>query len=163
MHTNNFLLQIFKITNRENFTFFQKRKIFKFGIHVHRWKKNRKKNVQFFFRTPKLQNKQFAISKISNTKFRKIHYFANIKYKRNSQKYCEKNLNRNIFGKKKIFAKKNSIIKISTKKKFVEKNFRKNFFFKSCKFFYIWKNIRLIFEKKNRKNFENNFCNFFIN
>ena len=32
-------------------------------------------------------------------------------------------------------------------------------------FQYLTKNsveIRLIFEKKNRKNFENNFCNFFI-
>ena len=95
MHTNNF--------------FFQKRNIFKFDIHVHRWKKNCKKNLQFFFRTPKVQNKNFAISKISNIKFRKIYYFANIKYKRN------------IFVKRKIFAKKNSIKKIFTKKKIVEK------------------------------------------
>ena len=47
-----------KSTIRENFTFFQKRNIVKFGIHVHHWKKNRKKNLQFFFRTPKLQNKK---------------------------------------------------------------------------------------------------------
>ena len=99
--------------------------------------KKTQKKFKFFFRTPKLKNKKVAISKISNTKFRKIHYFANIKYKRNSQKYCEKNLRRNIVVKRKIFAKKNSIKKIFAKKKFVEK-------------------------KKFEKNFENNFGNFFI-
>ena len=51
---------------------------------------------------------------MSNEKFRKIHYFANIKYKRNSQKYYEKK-----------FSPKNTIKNFSPKKKFVEKNFRK--------------------------------------
>ena len=46
---------IFLIVNKEiqkydqrKFYFFQKIFFFKFGIHVHRWKKNRKKNLQFF-------------------------------------------------------------------------------------------------------------------
>ena len=60
--------------------------------------------------------KKFAISKISNKKFQKIHYFANIKYKRNFRKYCEKNIRRNIFVKRKIFANTNSIKKIWRKK-----------------------------------------------
>ena len=81
----------------------------------------------FFFRTPKLQNKKFATSEISNKKFRKIHYFANIKYEGNSRKYCEKNLSRNIFVKRKIF----------TKKKFVEKNFHKKLQKLFWQFFYI--------------------------
>ena len=90
--------------------------------------------------------KKFAISKISNKKFRKIQYFANIKYKRNSQKYCEKNRRRNIFVKRKIFAIKNSIKKIFSNKKFVEKKLRKKIFRK----------------KKFQKNFKNYFGNFFI-
>ena len=56
---------IFLIVNKEiekydqrKFYFFQKRNIFKFGIPVHRWKNNRKKSFQFFFRTPKWQNKK---------------------------------------------------------------------------------------------------------
>ena len=101
-----------------------------------------------FFRTPKLQNKKFTMSKISNNKFRKIHYFANIKYRRN------------ILVKGKIFAKKNSIKKIC-KKKFSYKNFTKKKSKKILKimlaiFLYLKKNsveIRLIFEKKNRKKF----------
>ena len=75
----------------------------------------------FFSVNQNCKTKKFAISKISNKKFRKIHYFANIKYKRNSRKYCEKNIRRNIFVKRKNFAKKNSIIKIFTKKEFAEK------------------------------------------
>ena len=91
--------------DQRKFAFFQKRNIFKFGIHVHRWKKNCKKNLQFFFRTLKLQNKKFAISKISNKKLRKIHYFVNIKY------------NKNILVKRKIFAKKKFEKKMFPKKK----------------------------------------------
>ena len=79
----------------------------------------------FFSVHQNCKTKKFAISKILNTKFCKIHYFANIKYKRNSQKYCGKNL-RN-FCEKKNFRQK----------KLVEKNFRK-------------KNV----SKKNRKKFE---------
>ena len=82
----------------------------------------------------KLQNKNFAISKISNIKFRKIHYFANIKYRRN------------IFVERKIFAKKNSIEKIFTKKKLSKKKFHKKNFSE--------KNIRI--------NLKNNFSNLFI-
>ena len=88
-------------------------------------KKIATKIYNFFSVHQNCKTKKFAISNISNKKFRKLHYFANIKYKRNSQKYCEKNLCKNIFVKKKIFAKKNSIKKIFTKKKFVEKKFRK--------------------------------------
>ena len=86
-------------------------------------KKNSKKNFFAIF---------FPYTKIAKqkAKFHKIHYFANIKYKRNSRKYCENNLRRNIFVKRKIFTKKNSIIKIFNKKKnlyqkiFVKKIFR---------------------------------------
>ena len=109
-------------------------------------KKSQKKFTIFFSVHQNFKTKKFAIRKMSNKNFRKIHHFANIKYKRNSQKYCEKNLRRNIFVKRKIFAKKNSIIKILTKKKFVEKNFRKKHFSK----------------KKFEKSFRNNFGNFFI-
>ena len=114
----------------------------------------------FFSVHQRCKTKKFAISKISNTKFRKIHYFANIKYERNSQKYCEKNLCRNIFVKRKIFAKKNSIIKIFTKRKIVEKTFRKKVFRKKKFktnfgiFFIFDKNSvenRLIFDKKSVK------------
>ena len=112
-------------------------------------KKIAKKIYNFFSVHQNCKTKKFAISKISNKKFRKIHYFAKIKYKRNSRKYGEKNLRTNIFvKKKKNFAKKNSIIKIFTRKKFVEKNLKTNF----CNFFIFKKNsvqIRLIFEKKN--------------
>ena len=116
--------------DQRKFYFFQKRNIFKFGIHVYRRKKNRKKNLQFFLSVDQnSKTKKFAISKLSNKKFRKIHYFAKIKYKRNSRKYCEKNLRRNIFvERKKNFAKKKFDKKIFTNKKFVEKIFvKKNF------------------------------------
>ena len=76
----------------------------------------KKKFTIFFPYTEICKTKKFAISKISNKKFRKIHYVANIKYERNSRKYCGKNLRRNIFVKRKIFAKKNSIKKFSPKK-----------------------------------------------
>ena len=80
--------------------------------------------------------------------------FAKILWKKSSQEYfCEK---------RKIFAKKNSIIKISPKKKFVKKNvrkknlskkkFEKHFKNNFGSFFYIWKKnsveIRLICEEK---------------
>ena len=94
-------------------------------------KKIAKKIYNFFSVHQNRKTKKFAISEISNKKFRRIHYFANIKYKRNSRKYYEKNLRRNIFVKRKIFAKKNSIKKIFTKKKFVGKNFRKKNFSKN--------------------------------
>ena len=112
-------MEKFQSTIRENFTLFQKRNIFKFRIHVHGWKKNCKKNLQFFFCTPKLQNKKFAINKISNKKFRKIHYCANIKYKRN------------IFVKRKIFAKKKF-----DKKNFHQKKIYRNKFSKIFKCIY---------------------------
>ena len=92
-------------------------------------KKIAKNNYNFFFRIPKCK-KKFAISKTLNKKFRKIHYFANIKYKINSRKHCEKNFRRNIFVQRKIFAKKNSIKKMFTRKRFVEKNYRKKNFSK---------------------------------
>ena len=111
-----------KSTIRENFTFFQKRNIFKFDIHVHRWKKKSQKKFTIFFPYTKIaKQKKFAISKISNKKFRKIHYFTNIKYKRNSRKYCEKNLRRYIFWKKNFRQKKFYNKIFHQKKNFVEK------------------------------------------
>ena len=38
-----------KVRSEEILLFCQERKIFKFGIYVRRWKKNREKNLQFFF------------------------------------------------------------------------------------------------------------------
>ena len=73
----------------------------------------------------------------------------------NSRKYCEKNLRRNSFMKRQIFAKKNSIKKFSPKKKIVEKNCFEQNFNNFDNFFIFEKNsveIWLIFEKK----FENN-------
>ena len=50
--------EIQKYDQRKFYFFFQKRNIFIFGIHVHRWKKNRKNIYNFFFHTSKLQNKK---------------------------------------------------------------------------------------------------------
>ena len=102
--------------DQRNVYFFSEKKNFQIWYSRSSLKKNRKKIYNFFSVHQNCKTKKFAISKISNKKFRKIHYFANIKYKRNLRKYCEKNLRRNIFVKRKIFAKKNSIIKIFTKK-----------------------------------------------
>ena len=106
MHTNNFLFQISKSTIRENFTFLRKETFSNLVFTFIAEKKSKKKFTIFFSVHQKCKTKKFAISKISDKKFRKIHYFANIKYKRNSRKYCEKNLCRNIFVKKKKFSKK---------------------------------------------------------
>ena len=116
--------EIQKYDQRKFYLFSEKKH---FQIWNSRWslKKKSQKNLQFLFPYTKIaKQKKFAISKISNKKFRKIHYFANIKYKRNLRKYCEKNLRRDIFVKRKIVTK-NSIKKMLTEKKFVEKNFRK--------------------------------------
>ena len=148
-------------SDQRKFYFFSEKKIFKFCIHDHRWKKkSQKKFTIVFFVHQNYKTKKFAISKISNTKFRKHQI------QRNSRKYCEKNLRRNIFVKKKIFANKNSIIKIFTKKKFVEKMFRKKKSEKNFKnnfgnFLYLkkkfgWNSVNF------RKKMKNNFCNFFI-
>ena len=78
----------------------------------------------FFSVHQNYKTKKFAISKISNKKFRNIHYFANIKYKRNSRKCCEKFFRRNSFVKRKIFAKKKFDNKnFDQKKIFVKKIF----------------------------------------
>ena len=53
--------------------------MFKFGIHVHRWRKNRKKNLQFFFRTPKLQNNKIRTKKkFVEINFRKENFSKKI-------------------------------------------------------------------------------------
>ena len=101
--------------DQRKFYFFSEKKIFLIWYSRSSLKKIAKKIYNFFSVHHNCKTIKFAISKISNKKFRKIHYFANIKYKRNSRKYCEKNLRRNICMKRKIFAKKNSIIKIFTK------------------------------------------------
>ena len=123
--------------DQRKFYFFSEKKHFLIWYSRSSLKKNRKKMYNFFPVHQNCNTKKIAIRKISNKKFRKIHYFANIKYKINSRKYCEKNLRRNIFVKRKIFAKINSIKKIFTKKKkFVDKNFRtKNFSKKKSKKF----------------------------
>ena len=100
MHTNNFLFQIsggtfhvvmdFPFLQRK-FYFFSEKKHFQIWYSRSSLKKKSRKKFTIFF--PLHQNrktKKFPISKISNKKFRKIHYFANIKYKRNSREYCEK-------------------------------------------------------------------------
>ena len=101
---------IFLIVSKENFSFFRKETF---------------SNLVFTF----IAEKKIAISKISNKKLRKIYYFANIKYKRNSRKYCEKNLRRTIFVNRKVFAKKNSIIKIFPKNKICRKKFSYKIFY----------------------------------
>ena len=100
-----------KSTIRENFTFFRKETFSNVVFTFIAEKKIAKKMYNFFSVHQNCKTKKLAISKISNKKFRKIHYFANMKYKKNWRKYCEKNLRRNIFVKRKIFAKKNSIKK----------------------------------------------------
>ena len=112
--------------DQRKFYFFSEKKHFQIWYSRSSLKKKSQKKFTIFFSVHQnCKTKKFAISKISNKKFRKIHYFANIKYKRNSRKYCENNLRRNIFVNRKIFGKKNSIIKTFTKKNFVEKNFGK--------------------------------------
>ena len=92
--------------------------------------------IWLFFVHQNCKTKKLAISKVSKKKFRKIHDFANIKYERNLPKYCEKNLRRNIFVKRKIFTKKNSIKKIFTKKKICRKKLvKKNLLKKKSKKF----------------------------
>ena len=145
MHTNNFLFQIsgstfhvvldfpcalfiakhcyfpnselkkLKVRSEKILLFFRKEKFSNSVFTFIAKKKLQNKIYNFFSVHQNCKTKKFA-RKISNKKFRKIHYFANIKYKRNSRKYCENNLRRNIFVKRKIFAKKNSIIKFSPKK-----------------------------------------------
>ena len=73
-------------------------------------KKLHKKFTIFFSVHQNCKTKKFAISKISNKKFRIIHYFTNVKYKRN------------IFVKRKIFAQKIRYKKFSAKK---QKHLRK--------------------------------------
>ena len=85
----------------------------------------KQKNSQY----EQFQMKNFAKYIISQTSYTKEI----------SENIVRKNLRRNIFVKRTIFAKKNSI------KKFVEKNFRKKNFSK---------------KKKLGKNFKNNFGNF---
>ena len=147
-----------KSTIRENFTFFRKETFSNLAFSFIAEKKIAKKIKIFFSVHQNCKTKKFAISKISNEEFRKIHYFANIKYKINSRKYWEKNLRINSFVKRQICAKKFDK-KIFTKKKFVEKNLFEIFYNNFGNFFIFEKNsvkIWLIFEKK-RKNFENNF------
>ena len=94
----------------------------------------------------KLRNKQNFEYKISqNILFRK-HQIQK-KYFCEKKNFCQKKFDKKNFHQKKNCRKKNFIKKISAiflylKKKSVE--------------------IRLIFEKKMDKNFENNLCNFFI-
>ena len=96
------------------------------------WLFSEKKHFQIWYSRSSLKKKQkkitifFPYTKIAkiDKKFRKIHYFANIKYERNSRKYCGKNMRRNIFVKRKIFAKKNFSNK-TRKKNFPKKKIRK--------------------------------------
>ena len=107
--------------NKEKFNWFRtgifsENKHFQISNSRSSLKKKEKKITIVFSVNQNWKTKKFAISKISNKKFRKIHYFANIKYKRKSQKYCDKNFRRNIFVKRKVFAKKKSLINICRKK-----------------------------------------------
>ena len=111
--------EIQKYDQRKFYFFFRKETFSNLVFTFIAEKKIPKKIYNFFSVHQNCETKKFAISKIWNKKFRKIHYFANIKYKRNRRKYCGKNLRRNIFGKekfspKKIFRKRNSkkILKI---------------------------------------------------
>ena len=89
---------IFLIVNKEiqkydqrKFYFFSKKKYFQIWYsHSSLKKKSQKKFTIFFSVHQNFKTKKFAISKISNKIFRKIHCLANIKYKKNSRKYCEK-------------------------------------------------------------------------
>ena len=145
--------------DQRKFYFFSEKKHFQIWYSRSSLKKNCKKNLQFFSVHQNCKTKKFAIREISNKKFRKIHYFANIKYKRNSRKYCEKNLRRNIFVKRKILAKRNSIKKLSPKK-ICRKNVSKEILKIILAMFLYLKKKSVNFGKK--KHFENNFCNFFI-
>ena len=95
-----------KVRSEKILLFFRKEKLSNLVFTFIAEKKSQKKFSIFFSVHQNCKTKTFAISKISNKKFRKIHDFANIKYQRNSRKYCENNLRRNIFVKRKIFAKK---------------------------------------------------------
>ena len=93
--------------DQRKFYFFSKKQHFQIWYSLSSLKKKKQKKFTNFFSVHQnCTTKKIAISKISNKKFRKIHYFANIKYKRNSRKYSEKNFLRNIFVKRNIFAEK---------------------------------------------------------
>ena len=106
--------EIQKYDQRKFYFFFRKETFSNLVFTFIAEKKIAKKFYNFFSVHQNCETKKFALSNIWNKKFRKIHYSANIKDKRNYRKYCEKILCRNIFVKRKIFAKKNSITKIFT-------------------------------------------------
>ena len=109
--------------------FFPEKKHFQIWYARSSLKKNRKKNVQFFFPYTKIakqknRNKQNFDKKIpQNSLFRK-HQIQ----KKFAKILSKKNLRRNIFVKRKIFAKKNSIIRIFTKKTICRKKISYNKF-----------------------------------
>ena len=109
-------LIVSKVRSEKILLFFRKEKFSNLVFTFIADKKIAKKINNFFSVHRNCKTNKFAISKMSKKKFRKILCFANIKYKRNSRKYCEKNLRKNIFVKRKIFAKKDSIIKMFTTK-----------------------------------------------
>ena len=90
-------------------------------------KKIATKIYNFFSVHQNCKTKKFAISKISNKKFREIHYFANTKYKRNSRKYCEKTSSQKYLCEKKKFRQKKFDKQNLHQKKFFEKKIRKKF------------------------------------
>ena len=124
---------IFLIVNKEiqkddqrKFYFFSEKKHFQIWYSRSSLeKKSQKKFTIFFSVHQNCKTKKFAISKISNKKFRKIDYFANIKYKRNSRKYCKEIFPEIFLWKEKFSPKKNTTKKIFTKKKFFKKKIRK--------------------------------------
>ena len=93
--------------DQRKFYLFSEKKHFQIWYSSSSLKKIAKKIYNFFSVHQNCKTKKFALSKISNKKFRKIHYFANIKYKRNSRKYCQKKSLLKYFCENKNFLQKN--------------------------------------------------------
>ena len=134
--------------DRRKFYFFSEKKHFQIWYSRSSLKKKLQKKFTIFFSVyQNYKTKNFAISKISNKKFRKHQIrkkFAKILWKKSSQKYfCEKK----IFHQKK-FDNKNFYQKKIYRKNFRKKNFSKKKNSKNClkiiwEIFFIFETIRL--------------------
>ena len=125
---------------RENFTFFQKRNIFKYGIHVRRWKKIAKK-IYTFFPYTKISKQKYSRKAKFGIKFFAKYINSQTSNTKEIRENIVKTISGEIFSWKEKFSPKKNDNKNFTKKKLVENNFRKENFSKK-------KNSKNIFVKK---------------
>ena len=111
--------------DQRKFYFFSEKKHFQIWYSRSSLKKKSQKKCTIFSVHQNCKTKKFAISKISNKKLRKIHYFANIKYKRIRENIVKKSLQKYFCDKKNFRQKKFDKKNFHQKKKCIEKNYRK--------------------------------------